>query len=214
MGFYLKLAKEAIFTGAGTISDALLTGQYEYAEGVYYGGTQDQASTIYLKSVFADTLESEYENIIHVDIHSGYGPRYNMVIFNSVQDPTTEEQAKAELGYDYIIATDSEEFYATFGDTTDYYYRLAKSKNSDKSLYSTCFEFGTIGDGFLDSILSLKYTVDENRLHRFGASNDVAEQMVMENYKELFYPTETEWREKTVADFKQAMLGVLNAKLK
>ena len=213
VGFYLKLAKEAIFTGAGTISDALLTGQYEYAEGVYYGGTQDQASTIYLKSVFADTLESEYENIIHVDIHSGYGPRYNMVIFNSVQDPTTEEQAKAELGYDYIIATDSEEFYATFGDTTDYYYRLAKSKNSDKSLYSTCFEFGTIGDGFFDSILSLKYTVDENRLHRFGASNDIAEQMVMENYKELFYPTESEWREKTVADFKQAMLGVLNAKL-
>ncbi len=214
VGFYLKLAKEAIFTGADTISDALLTGQYEYAEGVYYGGTGDEASTAYLKGVFAKTLESEYENIIHVDIHSGYGPRYNMVIFNSVQDPTTEEQAKAELGYDYIIATDSEAFYETFGDTTDYFYRLAKSKNSDKSLYSTCFEFGTIGDGFFDSILSLKYTVDENRLHRFGASNDIAEQMVMENYKELFYPTETEWREKTVSDFKQAMLGVLNAKLK
>ena len=121
--------------------------------------------------------------------------------------------AKAELGYDYIIATDSEAFYATFGDTTDYFYRLAKSKNTDKELYSTCFEFGTIGDGFLDSILSLKYTVDENRLHRFGG-NDVAAEMVMENYKELFYPTEKEWREKTVADFKQAMLGVLNAKLK
>ena len=137
-----------------------------------------------------------------------------MVIFNSVQDPTTEAEATEMFGYDYIIAIDSEEFYETFGDTTDYFYRLAKSKNTDKSLYSTCFEFGTIGDGFLDSILSLKYTVDENRLHRFGASNDVAEQMVMENYKELFYPTEKEWREKTVADFKDAMLGVLNAKLK
>lgn len=214
VGFYLKLAKEAIFTGADTISDALLTGQYEYAEGVYYGGTEDQASTTYLKGVFAEALDGAYENIVHVDVHSGYGPRYNMVIFNSVQDPTTEADAKAELGYDYIIATDSEAFYETFGDTTDYFYRLAKSKNTDKSLYSTCFEFGTIGDGFLDSILSLKYTVDENRLHRFGASNDVAKQTVMENYKELFYPTEKEWREKTVADFKDAMLGVLNAKLK
>ena len=214
VGFYLKLAKEAIFTGADTISDALLTGQYEYAEGVYYGGTGDEASTVYLKGVFADCLDGEYENIIHVDIHSGYGPRYNMVIFNSVQDPTTEAEAKAELGYDYIIATDSEEFYETFGDTTDYFYRLAKSKNTDKELYSTCFEFGTIGDGFFDSILSLKYTVDENRLHRFGASNAISEEMVMENYKELFYPTEKEWREKTVADFKDAMLGVLNAKLK
>ena len=213
VGFYASLAKEAIFTGADTISDALLTGQYEYAEGVYYGGTEDQASTAYLKGVFAEALDGAYENIVHVDIHSGYGPRYNMVIFNSVQDPTTEAEAKAELGYDYIIATDSESFYETFGDTTDYFYRLAKSKNTGKSLYSTCFEFGTIGDGLLDSILSLKYTVDENRLHRFGG-NKIAAEMVMENYKELYYPTEKEWREKTVADFKDAMFGVLDAKLK
>ena len=214
VGFYLSLAKEAIFTGAGTISDALLTGQYEYPEGVYYGGDGDEKSTTYLKGVFADCLNGEYENIIHVDIHSGYGPRYNMVIFNSVQDPTTEEEAKAMFGYDYIIATDSEEFYETFGDTTDYFYRLARGLNSEKDLYSTCFEFGTIGDGFFDSILSLKYTVDENRQHRFPTDNAITEQMVRENYYELFYPTETEWREKTIQDFTDAMLGVLGAKLK
>ena len=94
VGFYLSLAKEAIFTGADTISDALLTGQYEYEYGVYYGGNGDEISTSYLKGVFADCLEGEYENIVHVDIHSGYGPRYNMVIFNSVQDPTTEAEVK------------------------------------------------------------------------------------------------------------------------
>ena len=214
VGFYLSLAKEAIFTGAGTISDALLTGQYEYADGVYYGGNGDEKSTTYLKGVFADCLDGEYENIVHIDIHSGYGPRYNMVIFNSVQDPTTEEEAKAMFGYDYIIATDSEDFYATFGDTTDYFYRLANSKNTDKSLYSTCFEFGTIGDGFFDSILSLKYTVDENRNHWYPSENGVTNEMVKENYYELFYPTETEWRQKTIVDFKDAMLGVLGAKLK
>ena len=214
VGFYLSLAKEAIFTGADTISDALLTGQYEYPNGVYYGGNGDEKSTAYLKGVFNGCLESEYENIIHVDIHSGYGPRYNMVIFNSVQDPTTEEQAKNELGYDYIIATDSEDFYETFGDTTDYFYRLKNSKNSDKELYSTCFEFGTIGDSFFDSILSLKYTVDENRQHWYTTSNSISEEMVKENYYELFYPTETEWREKTISDFKDAMTGVLSAKIK
>ena len=214
VGFYLSLAKEAIFTGADTISDALLTGQYEYADGVYYGGNGDEKSTTYLKGVFNDCLEGEYNNIIHVDIHSGYGPRYNMVIFNSVQDPTTEAESKAQLGYDYIIAQDSEDFYVTYGDTTDYFYRLAKSKNSDKTLYSTCFEFGTIGDGFLDSILSLKYTVDENRQHWYPTDNAITEEMVKENYYELFYPTETEWREKTVEDFKDALSGVLSAKLK
>lgn len=212
--FYLSLAKEAIFTGADTISDALLTGQYEYPEGVYYGGNGDEVSTTYLKGVFADCLDSEYENIIHIDIHSGYGPRYNMVIFNSVQDPTTEAEAIAEFGYEYIIAHDSEEFYATFGDTTDYFYRLAKSKNTGKELYSTCFEFGTIGDGFFDSILSLKFTVDENRQHWYPSNDKITTEVVRQNYLELFYPTEAEWRTKAISDFKAATLGVLGAKLK
>ena len=214
VGFYARLAKEAIFTGADTISDALLTGQYEYPEGVYYGGNGDEISTTYLKGVFADCLDSEYENLVHIDIHSGYGPRYNMVIFNSVQDTTTEAEAKEMFGYDYIIAQDSEEFYITFGDTTDYFYRLAKSKNTEKELYSTCFEFGTIGDGFFDSILSLKYTVDENRQHWYPTDNALTAEVVRQNYLELFYPTETEWRMKAINDFQKAMRGVLDAKLK
>lgn len=70
VGFYLSLAKEAVLTGADTISDALLTGQYEYPKGVYYGGNGDEKSTAYLKGVFAECLDGSYENIIHLDIHS------------------------------------------------------------------------------------------------------------------------------------------------
>ena len=214
VGFYMSLAKEAVFTGADTISDALLTGQYEYPTGVYYGGNGDEVSTTYLKGVFADCIDGEYENLIHIDVHSGYGPRYNMVIFNSVQDMTTEAEAIEMFGYEYIIAQDSEEFYVTYGDTTDYFYRLARSKNSDKELYSTCFEFGTIGDSFIDSILSLKYTVDENRQHFYPTTNKITAEVVRQNYMELFYPTEMEWRMKAISDFKEATKGVLGAKLK
>lgn len=212
--FFLNLGKEAITKGADKVSDALLSGQYEYPQGVYYGGKGDEKSTSYLKNEFEACLDGEYENIVHIDIHSGYGPRYNMVIFNSVFEEMTEAETKKAFGYDYIIAHDSESFYATTGDTTDYFYRLAQSKDSDKGLFSTCFEFGTIGDSFVESILSLKYTVDENRQHWYPTENAVAAEVVKENYAELFYPTETEWREKTVADFETAIRGVLNAKLR
>ena len=213
-GFYLSLAKEALTVGADTVSDALLNGQYEYPQGVYYGGNGDEASTAYLKSVFSRCLSGEYENIIHLDIHSGYGPRYNMVIFNSIYDIWTEEETKAAFGYDYIIAYDSESFYATTGDTTDYFYRLAESMGSDKSLFSTCLEFGTIGDEFFDTILSLKYTIDENRNHWYPTDNAISAEIIHENYMELYLPTETAWREKTVQDFKEATLGILNVKLR
>ncbi len=214
VGFYLSLGKTALTEGADTISDALLGGQYEYPQGVYYGGTGDEASTTYLKSVFKGCLDGEYENIVHIDIHSGYGPRYNMVIFNSVFETMTEAESKEAFGYDYIIAHDSEAFYATTGDTTDFFYRLAESMDTDKALFSTCFEFGTIGDAFFDTILSLKYTVDENRNHWYPTTNTTSAEIVRQNYLELFYPTETAWREKTVEDFTTAITGVLNAKLK
>ena len=213
-GFYLSLAKTAITEGADTISDALLTGQYEYPQGVYYGGDGDESSTVYLKDVFARCLESRYENIVHIDIHSGYGPRYNMVIFNSVFETMTEAESVAAFGYGNVIAHDSESFYATTGDTTDFFYRLAQQKDTDTALFSTCFEFGTIGDAFFDTILSLHYTVDENRNHWYPTDNETSAQIVHENYMELFYPTETAWREKTVTDFVAATQGVLNAKLK
>ena len=213
VGFLGSLAGQVITNGADTISNALLGGQYEYAEGVYYGGNGDEASTTFLKNVFKETLEGEYENIVHIDIHSGYGPRYNMVIFNSVFDTMTEAETKEMFGYDNIIAIDSEDFYPTTGDTTDYYYRLREHMKSDKALFSTCFEFGTIGDSFLDSIISMKYTIEENQNHWNPSSDSITNKVIKERYQELFYPTEKEWREKTVEDFAKACKGVLNAKL-
>jgi len=214
VGFYLSLGKTAITEGADTISDALLTGQYEYPQGVYYGGNGDEASTEYLKDVFSQCLESPYVNIVHIDLHSGYGPRYNMVIFNSVYETMNEAESREIFGYDHVIAYDSEAFYATTGDTTDFFYRLAQQKQAEATLFSTCFEFGTIGDAFFDTILSLKYTIDENRNHWYPTDNAISAQIVRQNYLELFYPTETAWREKAVADFRTATLGVLHARLR
>ena len=56
--------------------------------------------------------------------------------------------------------------------------------------------------------------MDENRNHWYPTNNAIAAEIVRQNYFELFYPTETAWREKTVEDFKAATFGVLNAKLK
>lgn len=213
ISFYGSLVKEVIEDGADVISNALLGGQYEAPEGVYYGGSGDEASTKYLKDVFQQTLESEYENVVHIDVHSGYGPRYNMVIFNSVFETMNEAESVALFGYDNIIAHDSEAFYPTTGDTTDFYYRLHEKMGSDTTLFSTCFEFGTIGDSFLDSIISMKYTIEENQNHWYPSNNKITNEIIKERYQELFYPTEKKWREKTIEDFTTACKGVLKAKL-
>lgn len=212
-GFYGSMLKTLLGNGVDAITNALLGGQYEYPEGVYYGGVGDEASTTYVKEVFAKTLQSGYENIVHIDIHSGYGARYRMVIFNSAFDTMTEAETMAAFNYDNVIAIDSEDFYATTGDTTDFYYRLREKMGAKPTLFSTCFEFGTIGDGFLDSVISMKYTIEENQNHWNPSKNKITNRVIQERYQELFYPTETKWREKTVADFVEACKGVLDAKL-
>ena len=226
-GFYGSMITTLLGNGVDAITNALLGGQYEYPEGVYYGGVQDQESTIFVKDAFEKTLTSEYENIVHIDIHSGYGARYRMVIFNSAFDTMTEQETKELFQYDNVIAIDSEDFYPTTGDTTDYYYRLwekltkeeenraklAGEEPETKTLFSTCFEFGTIGDGFWDSVISMKYTIEENQNHWHPTGNKVTDQVIKERYQELFYPTETKWRAKTVADFAEACRGVFAAKL-
>ena len=213
-GFYTSMVGQVATKGVDAISNALLGGQYEFPEGVYYGGAGDEKSTTYVKDVFEWTLEdSNYENVVHIDVHSGYGPRYNMVIFNSAYETMNEAETKALFGYDNVISYDSEAFYPTTGDTTDFYYRLWEKMGSKATLFSTCFEFGTIGDSFLDSIISMKYTIEENQNHWYPSKNKIMNEIVKERYQELFYPTEKEWREKTVEDFAAACNGVLNAKL-
>ena len=59
----------------------------------------------------------------------------------------------------------------------------------------------------------MKYTIEENQNHWYPSDNDITNEIISERYQELFYPTEKEWREKTVADFADACEGVLNAKL-
>lgn len=52
-----------------------MTGQFTDPSGVYYGGTEDADSTKLLKQVYQDALDSDYSNIVHIDLHTGYGPR-------------------------------------------------------------------------------------------------------------------------------------------
>ncbi|MGP1909913.1 M14 family metallopeptidase [Metabacillus sp. JX24] len=208
-GFYSSLAVRAVTSGTSAIEQALLTGQYAYPKGVYYGGTKDEPSTAYMKGAFADILKSGYKKIIHIDLHTGYGPRYQMSIFSSSKETMTEKEAEKAFNYPLVFTPDSEDYYVTNGDMTEYFYKLKEDLAPEKELYSTTFEFGTLGDGTAASIQSLKRTIEENQLYFNQAGSKKSEEIVHNRYLELFYPSEEKWRKKAAADFKDAVNGVL-----
>ncbi|WP_155111985.1 M14 family metallopeptidase [Metabacillus mangrovi] len=210
--FTASLAKTALTVGTDQVESALLTGQYTNPKGVYYGGSRDEKSTVLMKREFNSILETDYKQIIHIDLHTGYGPRYQMSIFSSSAETLTQEEAEAAYSYPLVFTPDSEEYYASTGDLTEYFTALAKEKAPEKTFYSTTFEFGTLGDGTVDSIQSLKRTIEENQLYHYGASSSLSRLIIEGRYKELFYPHENKWRSKATADFSQALTGVLTYK--
>ncbi|QFT88994.1 murein peptide amidase A [Bacillus sp. THAF10] len=208
-GFYGEILKTVITDGSAKIEKALLTGQYTQPEGVYYGGNSDEPSTQYVKKLFQNILQSEYKNIMLVDLHTGYGPRYQMSIFSSGKETMTQEEAQEAFHYPLVFTPDSEEFYTTNGDVPEYFVQLKEDIAPSKNLFATTFEFGTMGDGLLASVDSVKRTIMENQLAQHGSKNKTSTRILNSRYREMFYPSELKWRNKAVDDFLQAFEGIL-----
>jgi hypothetical protein len=212
VAFFGDLIGEMIRHGAGTISEALLLGQYENPQGVYYGGAKAEPSTQILQHIYEEALNSGYAHIVHVDLHTGYGPRNQMSIFSASKETMTEERAKKAFQYPLVLTPSSKDYYATSGDNTEYFYTLKQRLQARVDLYSTTFEFGTMGVDTWGSVRSLRNTIDENRFYLHGSTSLTTEEIIHNRYKEMFYPSDAEWRLKAIGDFRQAMSGVLKYK--
>lgn len=70
--------------GAGKFKHVLLSGQRYNTNGAYYMGDCFQKQTIFLKNLYQNLFsEKGFENTIFIDLHTGYGPSYQMSIVNS-----------------------------------------------------------------------------------------------------------------------------------
>ncbi|WP_169720887.1 M14 family metallopeptidase [Alteribacter aurantiacus] len=208
-GFMLSAISHVIASGADTIKDALVTGQFTHPNGVYYGGLEDEVSTAFMKELMKEGLETGVAQLVYIDLHTGYGPRDQMSIFNTGQDGMSEQEAMEAFNYPLVFAYDSDGFYGIVGGITEYLYGLKDELGAETDVFATTFEFGTLGEGTVGSLRSLKYTIDENQLTQQGAENFRTERVTRHRYMEMFYPSEAKWREKAADDFVEASFGVL-----
>jgi hypothetical protein len=152
-----------------------------------------------------------YEKVIQIDMHTGYGPRYQMTVIIPPVDSIASAEAARKFNYPLVQKIDAQEFYAISGDMGDYIYRLRDHEFQNRQLFACGFEFGTFGDSLPALIRSLQVTILENQLRHHGAVSSQAEAQVRAEYDELFMPAEQKWREKAVADARQAFDGILSA---
>jgi Protein of unknown function (DUF2817) len=192
------------------VTKAALLGQHHTPNGFYYGGTSYQESTVVAMELYRQALE-EYQSVIQIDMHTGYGPRYQMSIIMSPLDPMTSEETSLKFNYPLVLKINAEEFYDISGDMAAYYYELKNKYFPDKHLFACGFEFGTFGSSLLARIRSLRAMVFENQLHWHGSKSEKAVQQIRKEFEELYFPSEAKWRKKALTDGRQAFEGILYA---
>ena len=193
-----------------TATKVATLGQYHTPNGFFYGGTNHQQGTRIAMQLYRRALE-QYQSVIQIDMHTGYGPRYQMSIIMSTFDPLTSEATSLKFNYPLVLKINAEEFYDISGDMAKYYYKLRNENFPEKQLFACGFEFGTFGDSTLARIRSLRAMVFENQLHWHGAKNERIANQVRKEFDEFYFPSEIKWRAKALADGRHGFEGMLRA---
>lgn len=204
---YLWMARKL---GFKDLKKALTFGQFQYPQGLYYGGTQIQPSTAYMKRYF-DEVFSSCEDIVHLDIHTGAGPKNRMTIVNSAFSPGSSDDYERLYGYRPVVKATNDEFYAMIGDMIDYIYQMAPVKFPNTKFYSTCFEYGLIGESPWGKLKSRQAIVQENQAFHHGAESKSVHRLIRKRFDEVFYSHSEDWHTAMVEDTRLALSGILRA---
>lgn len=205
--FVVSLIKTILRLGGSRLREAALMGQYDYPSGIYFGGQSLQEETKTMMKLYQDSFKG-YQRIVHLDLHSGYGPRYQMTVVTSPLDGRSALEIKRQYQLERVAGANPDEFYSMHGDMNDWEYELVREKFPLASIFAANFEFGTYGNSFLAEARSLRITILKNQKDQFGSPEKTGV-WVDREYRELYLPQESAWYDKVWQDARQGFNGIL-----
>jgi len=206
--FITNLIKAMKNKGSNKIKKGVTLGQYKDEKGVYYGGKGYQYSTLRLIELY-NFLFANYEELLFLDLHTGYGPKDRLLIVNSPYEKISRSEWQKRFSYQDIVQTTEEEFYAINGDMINYLYMLQREKFPQVKLYATTLEFGTLGDSLLAEIESLKITIEENYLFHQKIEKEKSDEKRRKKIRRLYAPNSLKWQQTSLANAEKVFTGIL-----
>ncbi len=200
--FHIIAVQKIITESMAALRQAALQGQYEYPEGIYYGGQkfepQISALAPILKGIMVD-----YSEILTIDLHTGYGANGVLHLFpNPIEDPIVKSGLENIFSGYQIDWGDSDDFYTILGSYVDWIGSLAPGKLN----LPMVIEFGTLdSQKTLGSIRSIQNMILENQGQHHGFKNERTEAKIKSRFREMYYPSSEEWRTKVILDSKEIL---------
>jgi hypothetical protein len=207
LSFFSQTLQKLVSFGPRRVREAALMGQYIMPQGIYFGGREIQPETRFMMNLYRSAF-SGYKQIVHLDMHTGYGPRTQMTLVNSPHEKMSAAETTAKYGTPRVAAANPDEFYTMQGDMIDWEYKLVQEEFPGSHIFAATCEFGTFGDSTLAGARSLRITILKNQVNQFGA-DDSSAAWVEQEYRELYRPAEPAWFTKAQSDARQTFEGIL-----
>lgn len=188
--FFVKAINEIRKASLPVLRQAVLQGQYNYPEGLYFGGKAPEPQIEVLEPVIAQ-ISQPYNRIMILDLHTGYGERGKLHLFpNPMED---EERRKLESMFDgfEIDWGDTDDFYTVTGDFAGF----VGSINPGKEFYPMVFEYGTLNSQTtMGSLKSIHIMILENQGYQHGFASAKDSLRVKADLLEMYFPESENWR--------------------
>jgi hypothetical protein len=221
--FYTRLVGLFLRKGIKASTLAVVNGQYEYPDEIFYGGKELNAHLKSLRQILVDNLctnakdrkgterdaanhssvnqLNNYEQCTVIDIHTGLGSKGSLTLLLDEQSLLNTADWKAKLSA-FKTQYEDRSWPVTPGIFSEWLCELALPQKAHQHA-AIVFEVGTLGNGSVASNLEpLKRMVEANQLRHFGTYGDqdlafTGEQAIRSRFRALFLPEDRDW-ERTV----------------
>jgi hypothetical protein len=174
--------------GAFALQEAISRGQYQFSDGLYYGGAKESWSAKMLKDVIREDL-SQVERLIVVDFHTGLGAYgTGEMITEDLPGSPAYRRARAMWGDRLASSEAGESVSAPLTGTID--------KAFPRWLPRTELTFAALEVGTRPTREVFNALRKDNWLHRFaeGGHKHKDGEAIRRELRDAFYPDEADWK--------------------
>ena len=193
--FLIRAAWGVARYGKTSVKQAIAAGQYEYAQGVFYGGDGPSQTTQMLQRHLPSWISSA-RSVVHLDFHTGLGDwgSCKLLIDHSLTASECQRldrwfgaNAYEEHGSDGVAYRSS----GSFG-------RWCRDQRFAADYIYACAEFGTYGN-----VRVLAGLRAENQAHHWAQPHDPRVAMAKANLREVFCPAAPSWRSSVLLESRE-----------
>ena len=198
--------------GMSALKNTLPVGQYDFPQGIFFGGHAPSQTRKILTAHFRSWLGAA-QQVIHLDLHSGLGKWGTYQLFTELNRDAVRYQWLSEHFGDNasrwgnrLLTVDADDLvyqpHGTFG-------RWCQAEFTDLAYDFLLAEFGTY-----PMLRVLKALRAENRAHWWGKVADKSYQRTKQELLEVFVPSSPQWRKITLDRGLDLCLRGINALVK